>query len=190
MTFSRRLRSLAVLVPAVTAALGSLVFGVPSAAADDLVLHHVKYTVFTEVPFRNAEIYYRNVDPENYAEYSHNPYVFSPNVEADLGPNQMWTIDVMLADPNQWAMVTATSLAHTGSTSRGTALVDVQPAAQADAEVPTGFRSPSRRRSHSTQKASISVCPNEIPSSRSMTSTWETLVANTAHTTGGTSATS
>ncbi len=110
MTFSRRLRSLAVLVPAVTAALGSLVFGVPSAAADDLVLHHVKYTVFTEVPFRNAEIYYRNVDPENYAEYSHNPYVFSPNVEADLGPNQMWTIDVMLANPDQWAMVTASSL--------------------------------------------------------------------------------
>jgi len=110
MTFSRRLRSLAVLVPAVTAALGSLVLGVPSAAADDLVLHHVKYTVFTEVPFRNAEIYYRNVDPENYAEYSHNPYVFSPNVEADLGPNQMWTIDVMLANPDQWAMVTASSL--------------------------------------------------------------------------------
>ena len=63
-------------------------------------LHHVKYTVFTEVPFRNAEIYYRNVDPPSCAEYSHNPYVFSPNVEADLGPNQMWTIDVMLANPN------------------------------------------------------------------------------------------
>jgi hypothetical protein len=110
MTFSRRLQSLAVLIPAVTAVLGGLVLGTPSAAADDPVLHHVKYTVFTEVPFRNAEIYYRNVDPANYAEYSHNPYAFSPNVEADLGPNQMWTIDVMLANPNEWAMVTASSL--------------------------------------------------------------------------------
>ena len=55
------------------------------------MLHHVKYTVFSETPFRNAEIYYRDVDPPNFADYSHNPYVFSPNVEADVGPNQMWT---------------------------------------------------------------------------------------------------
>lgn len=32
------------------------------------------------------------------------------NVEADVGPNQMWTLDVMLANPDQWAMVVATSL--------------------------------------------------------------------------------
>jgi hypothetical protein len=73
-------------------------------------LHHVQYTVFAETPFRNAEIYYRNTDPANWADYSHNPYQFSPNVEADVGPNQMWTMDVMLADPDQWAMVTASSL--------------------------------------------------------------------------------
>ena len=97
------------LIPAVTAALGGLVLGTPNATADP-VLRHVKYTVFSEVPFRNAEIYYRDVEPSNFAEYSHNPYAYSPNVEADVGPSQMWTLDVMLANPDEWAMVTATSL--------------------------------------------------------------------------------
>jgi hypothetical protein len=96
-------------------AAGSLVFGTGMAAADDdpllgPPLHQVKYTVFSERPFRNAEIYYREVDPPNFADYSHNPYLFSPNVEADVGPNQMWTVDVMLANPDEWAIVTASSL--------------------------------------------------------------------------------
>ncbi len=88
---------------------GSLV-AAPGAGAEEPVLHHVKYTVFTETPYANAEIYYRDVDPPTFADYSHDPYVFSPNVEADLGPDRMWTMDVMLANPDQWAMVTATSL--------------------------------------------------------------------------------
>jgi hypothetical protein len=96
-------------------AAGSLAFATGVAAADDdpvpgPPLHHVQYTVFSETPFANAEIYYRDVDPPNFADYSHNPYVFSPNVEANVGPNQMWSMDVMLANPDQWAMVTATSL--------------------------------------------------------------------------------
>ncbi|OPX12759.1 hypothetical protein [Mycobacterium sp. AT1] len=88
---------------------------VPVALADDEPtpgppLHAVKYTVFSETPFRNAEIYYHAVDPPNFADYSHDPYAFTPNVEADLGPNQQWTMDVMLANPDDWAMVTVTSL--------------------------------------------------------------------------------
>jgi len=74
------------------------------------VMHQVKYTVFTETPYLGATIYYRDVDPPNFAEYSHNPFVFSPKTEADLGPDQMWTMDVSLANPDEWAMVTATSL--------------------------------------------------------------------------------
>ena len=80
------------------------------AAAEGPLLHHVKYTVFSERPYAGAEIYYRDVDPPNFADYSHNPYQYSPNVEADLGPDQMWTLDVMLANPDQWAMVTVSSL--------------------------------------------------------------------------------
>jgi hypothetical protein len=108
-------------IRAATAGVGSLlaatamVFGSWVAVADDdpapgPPLHSVKYTVFSETPFRNAEIYYRDTDPPNFADYSHDPYVFSPNVEADLGPNQQWTMDVQLANPNEWAMVTVTSL--------------------------------------------------------------------------------
>lgn len=83
--------------------------GAPTAAAEP-PLRHVKYTVFTEIPFANAQIYYRDVDPPNWADYSHNPYLYSPKAEASVGPDQMWTLDVMLANPDQWAMVTATSL--------------------------------------------------------------------------------
>jgi hypothetical protein len=110
MMFPRRGRSLATILPVAAIVLGCLAVGAPVATADEPVLHHVKYTVFTERPFPNAEIYYRDVDPPSFAEYSHNPYVFSPNVEANLGPDSMWTLDVMLANPDQWAMVTATSM--------------------------------------------------------------------------------
>ena len=94
---------------------GGLIVGTGVASADDEPvpgppLRHVKYTVFTETPYANAEIYYRDSDPPNFADYSHNPYVFSPNVEANVGPSQLWTIDVMLANPDEWAMVTASSL--------------------------------------------------------------------------------
>jgi len=71
-------------------------------------LHDVKYTIFAEVP-TFVEIYYRDVDPPNWADYSHNPYVYSPNVEANVGPDLQWNLDVQLTNPDQWAMVTATS---------------------------------------------------------------------------------
>lgn len=32
-----------------------------------------------------------------------------PNVAADVGPDKLWVHDVMLANPDRWAMVTATS---------------------------------------------------------------------------------
>lgn len=100
------------LAPALAAGLG---LGTGVAAGDDdpppgPPLHAVKYTVFSETPFRNAEIYYREVDPPTYADYSHDPYAFSPNVEADLGPGQTWTKDVLLANPDDWAMVVVSSL--------------------------------------------------------------------------------
>jgi hypothetical protein len=69
-------------------------------------LHQVKYTVFSEQPF-TAEIYYRDTDPPTFVDYSHDPYLYSPNVEADVGPDKQWTRDVMLANPQQWAMVVA-----------------------------------------------------------------------------------
>jgi hypothetical protein len=78
----------------------------PAASHAEPPRHHVKYTIFSEQPYY-VNIYYRDVDPPNWAEYSHNPYKFSPKVEADVGPDQQWNLDVMLANPDQWAMVTA-----------------------------------------------------------------------------------
>ena len=68
-------------------------------------LRQVKYTVWTEQPYNGAEVYYRDTDPPNWGEYSHNPYLYSPNIEANLGPEQRWTLDVGLANPDSWAMV-------------------------------------------------------------------------------------
>jgi hypothetical protein len=56
-----------------------------------------------------VQIYYRDTDPPNWADYSHNPYQFSPKVEADVGPNQQWNLDVGLVNPDEWAMVVAST---------------------------------------------------------------------------------
>ena len=78
------------------------------AQADETALHRVKYTVSAQNP-ASADIYYRDTDPPTWADYSHNPYAFSPKVEADVGPQKAWILEVQLADPGQWALVTATS---------------------------------------------------------------------------------
>ena len=96
------------LASAALLAVGGLTLTVGQAHADDPVLHHVRYTVTVQSPTA-AKIYYRDVDPPNWADYSHNPYQFSPRADADLGPGKSWMLDVMLADPAQWAMVTASS---------------------------------------------------------------------------------
>jgi hypothetical protein len=80
--------------------------GTPFASADEL--HHVRYTITSETPWL-ADIYYHDTDPPNWAVYSHDPYVYSPKVEAQVGPDKTWALDVRLADPAQWAMVVATS---------------------------------------------------------------------------------
>lgn len=90
------------------AVLGALPGAIPPAAAEGPALHEVTYSVSADTPFR-AEIYYRDTDPPNFADYSHDPYVFSPNVEADVGPDRPWVLNVRLADPRNWAMVVATS---------------------------------------------------------------------------------
>lgn len=82
--------------------------GIAASTPAHAAAHHVRYTVTSSTPVY-AEIYYRDTDPPTFADYSHDPYLYSPNVEADIGPNKPWVLDVTLADPDQWAMVTATS---------------------------------------------------------------------------------
>lgn len=73
-------------------------------ADNDASLHRVTYTVSADQP-ADADIYYRDVDPPSWAEYSHNPYQFSPKDDVRLPPNAPWVHEAMLADPGQWAMV-------------------------------------------------------------------------------------
>ena len=88
----------------------ALVFTAPAgpAAAEGPTPHTVTYTVYTDVPF-TADIYYRDAQPPNFAEYSHDPYVFSPRAVAEIGPDRPWVREVQLADPDEWAMVAGTS---------------------------------------------------------------------------------
>ncbi len=91
----------------VAAAMWAMCLPVP-AHADPPPLHQVTYTVTAQTPTR-ADIYYRETDPPNWADYSHNPYVFSPKAEVEVGPGAPWVLTVQLADPDRWAMVSATS---------------------------------------------------------------------------------
>jgi hypothetical protein len=77
------------------------------AQADDAALHRVTYTVTADQP-AEVGVSYRDVDPPTWAEYSHNPYLYSPKVEASLRPGTPWVLDVMMADPDRWAMVAIT----------------------------------------------------------------------------------
>ncbi len=95
-------------LPLSVALVAAAVCGSAPAAAEGPVLHDVTYTVYTDNPFP-ADIYYRDTEPPTYADYSHNPYLFSPKAEADLGPDRPWVLNVKLANPRYWAMVLATS---------------------------------------------------------------------------------
>jgi hypothetical protein len=64
--------------------------------------------VTADAPFW-SDIYYREVDPPTFSDYSHNPYVFTPKAEANVGPDQPWVFETRLADPFRWAMVVVTS---------------------------------------------------------------------------------
>jgi hypothetical protein len=90
------------------AAAGVVIPAAAATAQESLPLHNVKYTIFAQEP-TSVDIYYRDVDPANWADYSHNPYAFSPKAESSVGPDQQWNLDVQLVNPDEWAMVTATS---------------------------------------------------------------------------------
>jgi len=102
---------LACRVRGVTAILGPVFLvlaGAPgNARGDELPLHRVTYTVTADQPVQ-VDVYYRDVDPPTWADYSHNPYEFSPRDEASVGPDQSWVREVSLVNPDQWAMVAAT----------------------------------------------------------------------------------
>ncbi|MGH3557123.1 MAG: hypothetical protein ACRDTK_06460 [Mycobacterium sp.] len=93
---------------AVLLATGSALLTAAPSRADDPVLHRVKYSVSAANPIY-ADIYYLDQEPPIFSDYSHNPYQFTPNVKVDLAPGKPWTFELMLANPDQYAMVSASS---------------------------------------------------------------------------------
>ncbi|MGA7050707.1 MAG: hypothetical protein WBZ37_05445 [Mycobacterium sp.] len=78
------------------------------ARADDPVQHRVRYTI-TAANSINADIYYLDNEPDAFFRWSHNPYEYSPNIKAGVGPGKPWVFELMLANPDQYAWVSASS---------------------------------------------------------------------------------
>lgn len=74
----------------------------------DPVWHQVVYIVSAQSP-AYVDIFYQDQDPTVYSDYSHNPYTFTPQVHADIAPGKPWVQPVNLLNPDQWAMVTAST---------------------------------------------------------------------------------
>jgi hypothetical protein len=86
-----------------------------AAHADNPVMHHVKYAVTAENPIY-TDIYYLDHQPEKFSDYSHNPYLFTPHVDVDLGPGKpAWTFDLDMSDPDDYAMVVASTGTEPGT---------------------------------------------------------------------------
>ncbi len=95
-------------------AAGACLVAAPSHADDAAPPHHVKYTLTAQNPIY-AEIYYLDHEPAVWADWSHNPYEFLPNIEVDLGPTAAWTYELDLRKPEEWAMVIANTGPEPGS---------------------------------------------------------------------------
>jgi hypothetical protein len=103
-------------------ALVAVGFAVPS-RADDPVMHPVTYVITAASPIY-ADIYYLDQQPDKFSDYSHNPYQFTPNVQADIAPGHPWVSPVvMLSDPDDYAMVTVSTGTEPGTPQFHCALV-------------------------------------------------------------------
>ncbi|PJE20231.1 MAG: hypothetical protein CK431_28130 [Mycobacterium sp.] len=93
---------------AVSTLLAGLLSPAPATADDDPPMHQVVYTISAKNPIY-ADIYYQDQDPTKFSDYSHNPYTFTPNIQADIAPGRPWTQQVMLINPEAWAMVSVST---------------------------------------------------------------------------------
>jgi hypothetical protein len=80
----------------------------------DPIMHHVKYTVSAQHPIY-TDIYYLDHEPNIFADYSHNPYSFTPHVDVDIAPGTPWSYELDLSKPEVYAMVSATTGTEPGA---------------------------------------------------------------------------
>lgn len=83
--------------------------------ADDPVKHEIRYVITAANPIY-ADIYYLDQEPAIFADYSHNPYQYTPHVNADIAPGHPWVSPVvMLSKPDVYAMVVVSTGTEPGT---------------------------------------------------------------------------
>jgi hypothetical protein len=102
---------------AVVAAAAGVVVAPATAHADG---HQVTYTV-SSANNVTANVSYVNADPPSQAAYSADPSKFSTSLQAPLSAGQPVVYTVTLANPNQWASVSANGMLHWPDSGNGPA---------------------------------------------------------------------
>ena len=102
---------------AVVAGVAGVILGQATAHADG---HQVTYTV-TSPNNVTATVQYMNSDPPNQAAYNADSSKYMTNVQAPLSGGQPVVYSTTLANPNQWAIVTASGILHWPDSGNGPA---------------------------------------------------------------------
>jgi hypothetical protein len=102
-----------VLAAALAMGVAATTFATPSRADDPM--HEVRYVITAANPIY-ADIYYLDQQPPAFSDYSHNPYQFTPHVNADIAPGHPWVSPVvMLSKPDVYAMVVVSTGTEPGT---------------------------------------------------------------------------
>ncbi len=101
----------ALAVAAASIAVGQTV-GTSVAHADPAAGHQVRYTLTSGAPY-DFDLYYLATQPPNKDVYNADPYKYLQKASVNVGPDNPWVFDTMLADP-QWAIFTISSTTHGG----------------------------------------------------------------------------
>src|ERR1700752_1336533 len=96
---------------AATLAAAAAVAVTPATSYADPAGHQVTYTV-TSPNTLTATIQYMNTDPPSQAAYNANSSQYMNNVQAPISGGQPVVYTTTLANPNQWAIVTASGIMH------------------------------------------------------------------------------
>ncbi len=102
---------------AVVAGAAGVILAQATAHADG---HQVTYTVSSPNNL-TATVQYMNSDPPNQAAYNADSSKYMTNVQAPLSGGQPVVYSTTLANPNQWAIVTASGILHWPDSGNGPA---------------------------------------------------------------------
>ena len=116
----RNLRKAAVWVGVATLAAAFGGGAVPATATADPAGHQVTYTV-TSPNTLTATVQYMNADPPSQAAYNADSSKFMTNVQAPISGGQPVVYTTTLANPNQWAIITASGILHWPDSGNGPA---------------------------------------------------------------------